>query len=164
MRTKFPFLAGAIALALAGNATATEGEAVFLSFSGLTSSGGSSSTSVQYFPGERTYPRDPSLDFSGRDLNNQTFHDLAHSRDNTDFYGNADREVPGSSGGALNHNTFFWNFNNDNEFAGHSSDTKDHLNCSILAVPEPSEWLLMLFGIGVTILIARFRRQQFFCH
>ena len=201
MRMKIPFLAGVIALAVAGHAMAGQEKAIFISFANPTSSSGkavsarlsktaatgrvaqtrnsknysvpASSNPVQ-IPGETSarYPRDEypylpaaNLPMAGgnSDNENQTFGGSSDARNHSFLGGSFSDEFAGGQGGHANEDmsdTFTRLFENADDFSNHNDDKTHYFNCSVTAVPEPDEWLLMLFGLGLVGLIATFRKQE----
>ena len=188
MRIKLPILVGAVAFAVTGNAMASQGEAIFTSFT-KSSSSGAKTTSIRSpkttanekvaetwgTEGYRTtevygfgqIPSETSAK-SSRDLHlylpvadsrvpdsksndrNQTFSDLTQERNHSYFGGSASDEFPSGQDYRPNQDvsdTFSNHFENFNDFSNHIDDSTQYFNCSVTAVSEPDERILMFFGL-----------------
>lgn len=210
---KLPYLAGAIAFAVAGNAFAGQVKESNVPVTNPTFSGGkiTSARSVKALatakvaekPGsndlhissvfsfgqtpskastknsrdEYAFPPSADLRITGNNSDNkdQTFSDSIHEQNNNYFgggssgdfgYGSGGHADPGghtNPGGRTNEditNTFYKQLESAGDFSNGTGDSTSYLSCSIVAVPEPDEWLLMLFGLGLVGFIAALRQQE----
>ncbi len=201
MRMKLPFLAGAIAFIVAGNAIAGQVKESSVSVANPPSSGGKitsarsvktlatakaaekpgsndlrissafsfgripSDTSTKNSRDENAFPPSADLHVSGSNSDNkdQTFSDSSHGQDNNYFGGGPSGDfgyVPGGHAGEDISSTFFKQFENTGDFSNGTGDSTSYFSCSIVAVPEPDGWLLMLFGLGLVGIIAALRKQE----
>jgi hypothetical protein len=201
MRIKLPILVGTVVFAVNGNAMATQGEAIFTSFTNPSSSGAKTISSRSpkttankkgaetwgtegyriaeiysfgQMPSETSAKssRDlhlhlPTADLRvpGSDSNDryQTFSDLTHERNHSYFGGSTSDGFAGGQDYRPNQDVsdrFSNHFENFNDFSSHIDDSTQYFNCSVTAVPEPDERILMFFGLVLTGFFRSLRKQK----
>lgn len=130
-----------------------------------------SDTSTKNSRDENAFPPSADLHVTGSNLDNrdQTFSDSGHEQNNNSFGGGSSWDFaggPGSHADPGGHtdedfsNTFFKQFENTGDISNGTGGSTSYFSCSIFAVPEPDEWLLALFGLGLIGSIVALRKQK----
>lgn len=188
MRMKLPFLIGALALALAGNAVAGQKDTHFTSFADMSSSGsrnpseypstqaivfkfghsGFDKIQVDASAKSNLYGQYRQQDSSQTTNSNVwkgglSFQDLSGSFKFSHLGIKSGNEFADMSGGDSNKGIserYTGNFERHHDIPEYWDDTATYSNCSIAAVPEPGEWLMMICGLGLVGFIAALRKPD----